>query len=161
VSWNLTQAIQHYSVCDEACQWLAKVGGFLQFPPPWYNWSIVESGIKHYKPNHKPVFNRCDNFFVKKSYKCSQTVLLLYILGLKPSQKFSEAQHGLVGFLESNTTFNNISVMSWQSVVLVEKTGGPGETHRPVTSHWQTWSHNVVLSTPRHEWDSMSQRKQW
>jgi len=24
------------------------------------------------------------------------------------------------------------------------KTGGPGENHRPVASHWQTWSHNVV-----------------
>jgi len=32
-------------------------------------------------------------------------------------------------------TFNNISVISWQSVLLVEGTGGPGENHRPVTSH--------------------------
>jgi len=23
--------------------------------------------------------------------------------------------------------------------------------HRPVASHWQTWSHKVVSSTPRHE----------
>jgi hypothetical protein len=29
--------------------------------------------------------------------------------------------------------------------------------HRPVTSHWQTWSHNVVSSTLRHEWDAKSQ----
>jgi hypothetical protein len=34
-----------------------------------------------------------------------------------------------------NTTFNNISVISWQSVLLVFETGGPGENHRPVTSH--------------------------
>jgi hypothetical protein len=27
-----------------------------------------------------------------------------------------------------NTTFNNISVISWWSVLLVEETGGPGET---------------------------------
>jgi hypothetical protein len=26
-----------------------------------------------------------------------------------------------------NATFNNISVISWQSVLLVEETGGPGE----------------------------------
>jgi hypothetical protein len=38
----------------------------------------------------------------------------------------------------------NISVISWWSVLLVEETGGPGENHRPVTSHWQTLSHNVV-----------------
>jgi hypothetical protein len=29
-------------------------------------------------------------------------------------------------------------------VLLVEETGGPGENHRPVTSHSQTLSHNVV-----------------
>ena len=43
-----------------------------------------------------------------------------------------------------NTTFNNISVISWRSVVLVEETGVPGENHRPVVNHWQTLSHNVV-----------------
>jgi len=31
-------------------------------------------------------------------------------------------------------TFNNISVISWQSVLLVEESGGPGENHRPATS---------------------------
>ena len=43
-----------------------------------------------------------------------------------------------------NATFNTISVISWRSVLLVEETGGPGENHRPVASHWQTLSHNVV-----------------
>ena len=28
-----------------------------------------------------------------------------------------------------NATFNNISVISWQSVLLVVENGGPGETH--------------------------------
>ena len=31
-----------------------------------------------------------------------------------------------------NTTVNKISVISWQSVLLVEETGVPGESHRPV-----------------------------
>ena len=30
-----------------------------------------------------------------------------------------------------NATFNNIPVISWQSVLLVEETGVPGENHRP------------------------------
>jgi hypothetical protein len=47
-----------------------------------------------------------------------------------------------------NATFNNISVMSWQSVLLVKETGVPRENQRPATSHWQTLSHNVVSSTP-------------
>ena len=37
-----------------------------------------------------------------------------------------------------DSTFNNISVMSWRSVLLVE------ETRVPVENHRQTWSHNVV-----------------
>jgi len=51
-----------------------------------------------------------------------------------------------------NDTFNNISVTSRRSALLVEETGGHGENHRPVASHWQTLSHNVVSSTPRHEY---------
>jgi len=47
-----------------------------------------------------------------------------------------------------NDTFNNISVTSWRSVLLVEEIGVTGENHRPVASHWQTLSHNVVSSTP-------------
>jgi len=43
-----------------------------------------------------------------------------------------------------NATFNDISVILWRSVSLVEETGGPGENHRPAASHWQTLSHNVV-----------------
>ena len=41
-------------------------------------------------------------------------------------------------FTMSNYTFNNISVISWQSFLLVEETGVPGDT----------LSHNVVSSTP-------------
>ena len=41
-----------------------------------------------------------------------------------------------------NASFNNISVL------LMEETGVLGENHRPVESHGQTLSHNVVSSTP-------------
>ena len=50
--------------------------------------------------------------------------------------------------------FNNISVISWWSVLLVEETGVRRENHQPVASHWQTLSHNVVLNGSRHERDS-------
>jgi len=36
--------------------------------------------------------------------------------------------------MELNATFKNMSVISWRSVLL-EKTGVPGENHRPVASH--------------------------
>jgi hypothetical protein len=48
-----------------------------------------------------------------------------------------------------NATFNNISVISWQSVLLVEETGVSRENDQPDASHWQTLSHNVVSSSLR------------
>ena len=48
----------------------------------------------------------------------------------------------------------NISVTTF-----VAEIGVPREIHRPVASHWQTLSHNVLSSTPRHEWGSNSQLK--
>ena len=52
---------------------------------------------------------------------------------------------------------NNISVILWRSVLLEEETRVLGENNRPVTSHLQPLSHNVVSGTPRHEWGSNSQ----
>ena len=57
----------------------------------------------------------------------------------------------LVRIMVLNATFNNISDIQWRTVLLVEETSVPGEIHRPVASHRQTLSHNVVSSTPRHE----------
>ena len=51
----------------------------------------------------------------------------------------------LFGFMVFNATFNNISVIWWWSVLLVEETGVPWENHRPAASHWQTLSGIVVL----------------
>ena len=48
-----------------------------------------------------------------------------------------------------NAIFNNISVISWRSFLMVGKTGGPGKNHRTAPSHLQTLSHNVVSSTYR------------
>ena len=38
-------------------------------------------------------------------------------------------------FMGLNVTFNNISVISWLLVLLVEEAAVPGENHRPVASH--------------------------
>ena len=46
-------------------------------------------------------------------------------------------------FMVFNDTFNNISAISWQSVLLVKKTGIPDENHWPVACYWPTLSHNV------------------
>ena len=50
----------------------------------------------------------------------------------------------LCWFMMFNTIFNNILVISWQSVLFVEETGVPRKTHRPVANHWQTLSRSTV-----------------
>jgi hypothetical protein len=35
-----------------------------------------------------------------------------------------------------NTTFNNISAISWRPVLVVEEAGVPGENHRLWASNW-------------------------
>ena len=42
-----------------------------------------------------------------------------------------------------NDTFNNASVISWRTILLVKETGASGENHWPAASHWQTLSHNI------------------
>ena len=41
----------------------------------------------------------------------------------------------MFGFMVFNATFNNISVTSWWSLLLMEETGVPAEKQRPAVSH--------------------------
>jgi hypothetical protein len=59
---------------------------------------------------------------------------------------FENSSRNVLRVIVFNTTFNNISVISWWQVLLVEETG---ENHRSAASHWRILSHNVVSSTPR------------
>jgi len=54
-----------------------------------------------------------------------------------------------------NATFNNISVISWWSVLLVEETAVPEENHRPVASPWQTLLLKVVSYSEWRIWQSL------
>ena len=40
-----------------------------------------------------------------------------------------------VNVMVFNVTFNNISVISWRSVLLVEEAGVPAENYRPTARH--------------------------
>ena len=51
-----------------------------------------------------------------------------------------ETKSGRLRVMLSHATFNNISAISWRSVLLVEETGVHGKIHRPVASH----RHNLV-----------------
>ena len=49
----------------------------------------------------------------------------------------------MVRVMVSNTTFNNISVISWRSVLLMEETRVPRENHRTAASNWKLY--NIML----------------
>jgi hypothetical protein len=51
----------------------------------------------------------------------------------------------MVWFMVFNATFNNISVTSWLSVLLVEETGVSRENPWPVASHWRTLPHIMAM----------------
>ena len=38
-----------------------------------------------------------------------------------------------------NGTFNNISVISWRLILLVEETEAAGKNRRSVANHWKTF----------------------
>jgi hypothetical protein len=114
--WPAASLIQHYVI--KFVSDLQQVGGFLrvlQFPPPknWlprYNWNIVESGIKHRNPN--PVFLNW----------CYSITMVLVWIRLREEQKYR------VRVTVFNATFNNISVISWQSVFWWRKLENPEKT---------------------------------
>ena len=45
-----------------------------------------------------------------------------------------------------NTTFNNISAILWQSVLLMEETGVAGENHRPVATHIMLYRVHLAMN---------------
>jgi hypothetical protein len=53
----------------------------------------------------------------------------------KMQTKFDFAEFNPTRLMVFNASLNNISIISWWTVLLVEETGGPGENHRPVASH--------------------------
>ena len=67
-------------------------------------------------------------------------ILLTQLATTRIEQQFGMGVRGMV----FNAIFNNTTVKSWRSVLLVEE---PGESHCPVASHRQILSHNVVSST--------------
>jgi hypothetical protein len=79
-------------------------------------------------------------------WNCSDSVVFFVFRFIQQLDNITTTQSNclFVCLMVFNLTFNNISVISLRSVLLVEETAGPGENHRHVASHRQTLSHNVV-----------------
>jgi hypothetical protein len=69
---------------------------------------------------------------LKKIIKTPQFKCKLHLIVSLPQRNIQGFRVRVMVF---NATFNNISVISWWSVLLVEETRVPGQNHRPVASH--------------------------
>jgi hypothetical protein len=92
--------------------------------------------------------HECDRFNPPMTFLIH--VIILHIISCCKKLCFTSKKEAWFRFMVFNATFNNISVISWQSVLLVEETGVPGENHRPVTRNWQTLSHFAVNGVQTH-----------
>ena len=72
------------------------------------------------------MLNSTDDYILQKTNKtvCTNKIVSLYIL--------KNTDGLLVCLVVLNATFNNISVLSVRSVLMVEETGRPGENQRRV-----------------------------
>ena len=122
--------------------YLLKINLFL----PWYSWKIGELALNN---NHS-----LTHLFLQLTLPSYDKIVTEGKEDGNKQQQLPRQQVRKLCIFEKvrvvvfNATFNNISVISWRSVLLMEETGVLGENHLSVVSHWQTLLHNVVLSTP-------------
>ena len=80
-------------------------------------------------------------FFSKESLVLLRFIIVSIVSALV---LIANSNKNIVRVIVFNATFNNISAISWRSVLFEEETGVPGENNRPASSHQQTVSHNPV-----------------
>ena len=114
---------------------------------------LVWKRVKLWSPKSIPTLYSEPRIFVLKTQKDWSTrtkiIAQKQCVYRQTDRQWKTQNKVWVRFMGFNVTFNNISVISWRLILLVEETGVSGENHRPAVSHWQTLSHNVVLSKPR------------
>ena len=122
--------------------------------PPRYNWNIAECGHNLNHTLKKLLWMICAiqlaSVLIGLYLGITQLLLNKIYVRICKSRTFLRLGVRVMVF---NATFNNISVISPRSVLLVKETRVPGETRQPVASHWHLLSHNIVSSIPYHERD--------
>jgi hypothetical protein len=83
----------------------------------------------------KPLKHLMMLLLLMKAFFFSSSVKQFCLIVLLVSTKVLKYHTIQLDIMRGHDTFNNISTISWRSVLLVEETGVPGENHRPATRH--------------------------
>jgi hypothetical protein len=95
---------------------------------------FVSLGKKRGPSQHTPLnWVKANNYLYLHHFSCNFLFESEKKYGLIRVDRYSCKL--IVWFMVFNATFNNISAISWRSVLLLEETGVPGENNRPVASH--------------------------
>ena len=124
-------------------RWWCNICLITEIWPILFDSSKIEHHVREYKMSSLNLESSMNTLII---FRCSDIVCLwcavfqLYY----GENKFNRGE--VVVF---NATFNNISVIKWPSVLLVEETRIHWKNHRQAWSHWQVLSHNFISGTPR------------
>ena len=145
LNWTYFQSYTESNVNDLTASGGEPLGFLTSIRP----WSTVISTILQYIRVHLKLKNAClISWSPLNSYICTQVIIVVSQYGVYKNNPLWSLCCDIILLpvlvMVFNGTFNNISAISWLSVLLVEETGVPRENHRPAASHWQTLSHNVV-----------------
>jgi hypothetical protein len=109
----------------------------------WIYWFYIHVTTYFAYSSKKYIYNRvlfgnllflCFCLVGKRAFKFWNSIL---------SSAYNENENIGLGDMMFNATFNNITVLSWPSVLLEEETG---KNHQPAVSHCQALSDNVYNS---------------
>ena len=89
------------------------------------------SNMQLWPNNKKNILIQCAKSYMQHYFYIRITIFI-FCYDKHCSTKYRQNGYRvMVRVMVFNATFNNISVISWWSVLLVEETGVPGENHRP------------------------------
>jgi hypothetical protein len=146
---------------------------YLKFLEFWWEFlHLWPQTIEHQHTMTCDIENQCPGF--GQTQKCGWVISVngvivhlreykLFILELSPfdlvSWSYCLCKIDKVRFMVFNATFNNISVISWWSVLLVEETGKPRENHRPAANHGKLY--HIMLYRIRLPMNGVRTRRHW
>ena len=121
----------------------------------WIKWflpsiSIVDISLTIFE------YMNLNRLYLKRTHQTSIVIISLMIMCCINRCVWWGVVYGMV----FNVTYNNMSVISWRSILFGGGNRSTRINHRPVASYWQSVLHNVVSSNNTSPWTGFELRNQ-